>query len=133
MREETRSVVTTQGLLVLKLGKPLADYLGLFRWNNQRPTMATRLVFKQKTNMWADVRQYRHVEIYISSKAFQRYDPASCLASLVGVAFFLCQSWSTIMLNEIPLRTIHVDLGDLFARTVPFNVSPDNLSFKILM
>jgi hypothetical protein len=37
------------------------------------------------------------------------------------------------MLNEIPLRTIHVDLGDLFARTVPFNVSPDNLSFKILM
>lgn len=133
LREEAQWVVTTQGLLVLELGKPLADYLGSFRWNNQRPRNASSHVSKRKTTMWAAVGKYRHVEIQLSRKAFQRYDPASSLASLVEVAFSLCQSWNTVVPDEMPLRTIQVDLGNLFTRTVPFNVTPDNLSFEVFM
>ncbi|KAF3052469.1 hypothetical protein E8E11_010197 [Didymella keratinophila] len=133
INEEAQWVITTQGRLVLKFGKSLTDYLGSFRWNNQRPTNASKRVSKRKTTMWEAVGKYRHVEVQVPRKAFQGHDPASSLASLVEVAFSLCQSWTTVIPEEIPLRNIKVDLGGLFTWSMPFNVTSDNVSFEMSM
>lgn len=128
MREEAQWVITTHALLVLKLDRPLANYLGSYRWNTQRQTHAT--VSKPKTAMWAAVGKYRHIEVRCPDKTLPWSDAASSLAALVEVACSICHS---VVSKNGHLRTVTVDLGNLFARTVPFNDDPGHLAFAVLM
>ena len=131
IRTEASWVVLKQGLLSLKVNKTLMQYLGCYRWNNQRRSSALQLENDRKAMMWASVGRFRHVKIEMSLSTLLKSDPTLYISSLVDVASSLCQSWaqafslSILTTDKAPPHTVEVHLGSLFRETIPFNVGPD--------